>query len=548
MRLALILITIAAPAAARTTALDPDSALHGYVLGRYAALDNQLEQAARYYDLARAQDPARAALTQRAFHLAMASGDKDRAFALSRQLSAAGAVDSDTSMVAMADAVLRRDWAGVDKARAGIASAGYAAVVGPIVNAWALFGRGKHAEALAKLDPALFSGFARSYIAEQRAHMLAADGQWVAAATAYADLGGAAGAGVSFLRLGEADALAQSGNRQAALARLAGDDPGMVAARNRLMAGKRIGALAPDPRRGIGWMSARLATDLSRDQPVPLALLFARVATFLAPDMPATWVVCGDVLARNGLRTAALVSYAEIAPGDPLAGLAKVRRAESLESLGRGADAGALLLAAANARGADVGDWTRLGDWHRRADRYTAAIAAYARAIALAGNDAPWALYFLRGSSAERAGDWSAAQNDLREALKRSPDEPVVLNYLGYSMLDRGKGSEEAVEMIAKAAKLRPGDGGIIDSLGWSQYHTGRYTDAVTTLEQAVALEPTDPTVADHLGDAYWRASRRIEARFRWRAAIDLDPDAKLKSVLQAKLDYGLDAALAMVK
>jgi Flp pilus assembly protein TadD len=121
-----------------------------------------------------------------------------------------------------------------------------------------------------------------------------------------------------------------------------------------------------------------------------------------------------------------------------------------------------------------------------------------------------------------------------------------VLNYLGYSLLDRGEALVEAARLVERAAKLRPGDGGIIDSLGWSQYRQGRFAEAVETLEKAAMLEPGDPTVADHLGDAYWQVGRRIDARFRWRAALDLDPDAKQKKSMTAKLDYGLDAATAM--
>jgi tetratricopeptide (TPR) repeat protein len=327
---------------------------------------------------------------------------------------------------------------------------------------------------------------------------------------------------------------------------LTGNEPTVAAARARLEAGKRIGALAPDPRRGIAWMMSRLAADLSRDKPVPLALLFARTGTFMAPDIAATWLIAGDVLARSGQNESALIAYAAIPANDPLAGPAADRRASVLETLGRNADAGALLQAAVAAPDASADDWTRLGDWHRRADRFDAAIDAYSRAIATAGPDAGWGLYFLRGSMNERAAHWPAAQADLREALKRSPDEPIVLNYLGYSMLDRGENQAEAVALVERAAKLRPGDGGVIDSLGWAEYRQGRYADAVTTLEKAIALEPNDPTVAEHLGDAYWQVGRRIEARFRWQQAIDLDPTAAQKKALIAKLDYGLDAALAM--
>ena len=547
MRFLILLLVAATPATARTSFSTGESALHGYVLGRYAQADDALERASHYFNAARSQDGQQVELTRRTFEIAVAAGERQLAFDTARALAAAGQQDSDIALMRLTDAVLKKDWPAADAQRAGIATAGYAVVVGPIVEAWMLYARGKTSAALARLDPADFTGFARSYIAEQRAHMLAAAGRYAEAATAYADLRSGTGGGISFLRQGEADARAESGDRAGAMALLTGDDPTLAVARARLAAGKRIGALAPDPRRGIGWMASRLATDLSRDKPVPLALLFARMGTFLAPDVAATWLICGDVLARGGRNTTALLAYDAVPADDALAGAAAPRRAEVLAALGRESDAGALLTAATKALGATADDWTRLGDWHRRGERFAAAIAAYGTAISVAGQGAAgWNLFFLRGSMNERAGNWPAAQADLREALYRSPDEPAVLNYLGYSMLDRGGNLAEATGLIERAAKLRPGDGGIIDSLGWSHFRQGRFVEAVAALEQAAVLEPTDPTVIDHLGDAYWQVGRRIDARFRWRAAIDLDPSPAQRKTLDAKLKYGLDAALVM--
>ncbi len=550
MRHALVFLALlaASPAMARPTAVAA-SPLHGYVLGRYAAADDDLARAARYFDAARAGDPSEVRLARRAFDLALAAGDKPRAMALANTLSGTEQSDSTVALVRLTDAILRRDWAAVDKGRGGLADAGFASVVAPIVEAWSLFGRGRTDDALAKLDPAAFTGFARSYVAEQRAHMLTATGRYADAALAYRDLLAGTGGGINFLRVGQADALAMAGDRVAAAKVLDNGnvDGPVIDARKRLAAGKRIGALAPDPRRAIGWLAARLASDLARDKPVALALVFARVGTFLAPDVAATWLICGDVLARTGQEQAAYDAYGRVAADDALAQSAAARRAEVLETLGRGDDAGALLRAAAAAPGARADDWVRLGDWHRRAERHADAASAYTRAIALASpEENVWTLYFLRGGARERGGDWTGGEADLREALKRAPDEPAVLNYLGYSLLDRNERLDEASVLIDRAAKLRPGDGGIIDSLGWSQFRQGRFDDAVATLERAVALEPTDPAVGEHLGDAYWRTGRRIEARFRWREARDTGANDKQKAQLNAKLDFGLDAALAM--
>ncbi len=544
-----LLMLSATSAGARTTIVMPSSPLHNYVLGRYATTDDELARAAKYFDAARAADPGQPLLARRTFDLALAAGDKSRAIALANMLATTDQSDSTVALVRLTDAILRRDWKAADTARAGLADAGFAAVVGPIVDAWTMFGRGRTDDALAKLDPSAFTGFARSYVSEQRAHMLAAAGRWTDAADAYRLLLAGTGGGINFLRVGQADALAMAGNKDAAAKVLAaGNDDGPVkAARERLAAGKRIGALAPDPRRGIGWLAARLASDLAREKPVALALVFARVGTFLAPDVAATWLICGDVLARSGQGEPALDAYAQVAAEDPLAASVRARRAEMLESVGRRDDAGTLLKAVAAGRDAKAEDWTRVGDWYRRGDRFTDAADAYGRALALLPpDDNGWTLYFLRGSVRERGGDWVNGEGDLREALKRSPDEPVVLNYLGYSLLDRGQRLDEASGLIERAAKLRPGDGGIIDSLGWSYFRQGRFPEAVEALERAAAIESTDPTVGEHLGDAYWRVGRRIEARFRWRAALDLDPSVQQRAVLLSKLDVGLDAALAM--
>ncbi len=545
--LSCLVLVLAVPASASVALPEPATPRHGYVLGRHAAASDELGLAARLFDDARQRDPAVPELRRRALDLAVAAGDWPRATDLARQLDAAAGGTSETALVRLGDALTRRDWAGAEALLPRLKDAGYAVVVVPIVEGWTRYARGDVAGGLARLDSAAFSGFARSYVAEQRAHMLAAAGRWREAAALYAELRVGTAAGINFLRQGEADALAQAGDRDAALRLVVSGDPTLAPARARLLAGKRIGALAPDPRSGIGWMAARLAADLSRERPGPLALLFARLSSLLAPEQPASWLITGDVLARSGQRDAALAAYARIPAGDALADAAAARRAEVLIAAGREVEAGRLLALATTGDGVPAEAWTRLGDWHRRADRFADAATAYGTAINRSGGVAPWSLLFLRGSMRERAGDWARAEADLRAALALAPQEPIVLNYLGYSLLDRGDRLDEAGALIERAAALRPDDGGIIDSLGWSLYRRGRFVEAVARLEKAAVLEPDDATIFGHLGDAYWRVGRRIEARFRWRAALDLDPSPAERTALSAKLDYGFDAAPAMM-
>ena len=550
MKFALIALLLATSAANAALPRVGSSAERDYILGRYAFSDDKLGDAARYFDAARRSNPADPTLGRRAFELAVAAGDEKLAVQLANQLTAAGQGEPTTALVRIAAALEKRDWKAVDAARPGLADAGYAQVVGPIVEAWTLFGRDNVDAGLARLDPTRATGFTRSYFAEQRAHMLAAAGRFAEAATAYRDLRGGSGPGINFLRIGEADALQQGGDAKAAAVVLdaVADDPIAAAARARLSAGKRIGALTRDPRSAVGWACARLATDLARDKPVPLALIFARVATFLSPDNSATWLVAGDVLARSQRIDGALTAYSQIPAGDPLFEPARARRAQLLAGSGRDEAALALLNAEASGKDADAASFTRLGDFFRRSEQPAKAAEAYSRAIALAPGGKPsWSDYFLRGSSYEQAGNWAAAEPDLRKALALAPEEPAVLNYLGYALLDRGETLDLAQTMIQKAAKLQPDDGAITDSLGWALFRRGKFAEAVPVLERAVAAQPGDSMINEHLGDAYWRAGRKIEARFRWRAALDLDPADKNKAALAAKLDYGLDVGPGLV-
>ncbi|WP_017668493.1 tetratricopeptide repeat protein [Sandarakinorhabdus sp. AAP62] len=545
------LLALSAPAhAAKPAALASDSALHAYVIGRYAELDRQVGLAARLMEEARAADPTAGNVKRRSWELALANGDQARAFQLARSLAASGAADPDVTITRIAEAVIRKDWALAASLRQKLGGQGWPIVAGPVIDAWAAQARGDAGAALNLLDPQRHQGFLRGYIAEQRAHLLASLGRWDEAATAYRQARSGGGPALLFLRQGQADALLMAGKREEALAVLFPADKPTAVARERLQAGKRLGPLAAEPRQALAWMSARLAVDLARERSEPMALMFARLASFMAPEMPISWLTLGDMLGRANQPQPALAALDKVPAGLGLEEAVRARRAEVLEGAGQAAAAGQLLQRAADAPGASSDDWAGLAGWHQRGGRFAQAATAYGTALDRFGKAmgaSAWNLHYLRGMMRDRAGDWPGAQADFRAALALFPDEPGVLNYLGYGLLERGGAPAEARAMIEKAAQLRPGDGGIIDSLGWVQLQTGETEKAVITLERAVSLEPQDPTIIGHLGDALWQQGRRIEARFRWREALALDAPAEDKRKLQARLDYGLEAAPAML-
>ena len=155
-----------------------------------------------------------------------------------------------------------------------------------------------------------------------------------------------------------------------------------------------------------------------------------------------------------------------------------------------------------------------------------------------------WFLYYARGITLEREGKWDAAEADFRFALKLSPDQPLVLNYLGYGMVEKNINLEEAQQMIETAVAKQPNDGYITDSLGWVLYRVGKFAEAVSPLEKAIELMPVDPIINDHLGDAYWMVGRKLEAAFQWRRALSFEPEEADAARIRLKLEIGLDAVM----
>ena len=189
-----------------------------------------------------------------------------------------------------------------------------------------------------------------------------------------------------------------------------------------------------------------------------------------------------------------------------------------------------------------IGAEVQLGDLLRNKKRFAEAVAAYDEAIHRAeGAHLPerWSLFYDRGVALERAGQWPRAEADLLHALELKAEQPLVLNYLGYSWVDRGENLDRGLKMIEKAVELRPEDGYIVDSLGWARYRLGDYAAAVEQLEKATELVPEDPTINDHLGDAYWQTGRLVEARYQWRRALQFGPQDDEIKPIQAKLDGG---------
>jgi len=285
-----------------------------------------------------------------------------------------------------------------------------------------------------------------------------------------------------------------------------------------------------------------IATTLSQQNARETALIFARLGLHLRPNFPAMQILLGNILQMDNQLLSANAIYNAIDRDSPYSWPARLLAAENLDDLDRTRQSIDTLNALANEEPDRADSLAILGDTLRSRRRFSEAVVAYDRAFQRIGTPKRhhWSLLYARGIALERSKKWDRAEADFIKALELKPDQPLVLNYLGYSWVDQRKNLDQAKEMIRRAVDLRPSDGYIIDSLGWAHFQLGEFAASVKEMERAVELTPEDPVLNDHLGDAYWRVGRITEARFQWQRALTLNPDDELRIQVEAKTVNGL--------
>ncbi len=307
---------------------------------------------------------------------------------------------------------------------------------------------------------------------------------------------------------------------------------------------QRPGAFAANVQGGAAELFHSIGVALAREGTGDIAAVFLQLGMYLDPSADVIDLVYAQMLDAAGQHELANVIYDNLPANSPLKPMAVVRVAENLDALGDPDEALRRLgnIVATNPN--DLEALSVLGDMQRSAKQYAEAADTYTKALAVSGGESPadWRFYYVRGISYERAKEWPNAEADFKKALSLNPNQPQVLNYLGYSWVDQGTNLLPALEMIQRAVAAAPNDGYIIDSLGWAYYRLGRFDEAVKQLELAVQLRSTDPEINDHLGDAYWRAGRKLEARFQWNIASSVDKEGAVKERVAIKLRDGLDA------
>ncbi|MBT0959479.1 tetratricopeptide repeat protein [Alphaproteobacteria bacterium KMM 3653] len=548
-KLALVLslgVCAALPAAAQERGLSGS-----YLAARHASNYSDYSTAAEYYTRALARDPSNASLLENAMLAYMGLGQISSAVPMARKLAGDGAESQIAQMVLMADALSKEDYQTV------IDSLSEGDKVGPLVDglvkAWSELALGDMDSAIASFDETTTSTGLKPLGLYHKALAYASVGNYEAADAIFS--GAAEGPLRLTLRgvLAHAQILSQLGRGPDAIELInstfgPSQEPTAMALLARLEAGETLPfTLVRNGKDGTAEVFYSVARALNGEASDNYTLLYSRVAEHLRPETHTDAILLsGNLLETMERYDLATQTYARVERDDPSYPTAELGRAESLRAQGK-FEASIEVLEQLTETHSDLSIvFVTLGDTLRREERYAEATAAYDRGVALFDEDRAnqWVVYFARGITHEREDQWPQAEADFRKALELRPDQPRVLNYLGYSFIDKNENLDEAMDMIERAVAARPDDGFIVDSLGWGLFRLGRYEEAVAPMEKASALMAVDAVVNDHLGDVYWAVGRHLEAQFQWRRALSFDPDEKDAERIRRKLEIGLDAVL----
>lgn len=536
--------------AANLSPLLPAGVAGPYLAARQASQNADYAAAARFYGEALSHDPGNADLMRATVASDVALGDFAKALPVAKALAKADTQSQIAMLLVLAGKLKAGDYAAaLSQIQAG---EGAGPLVDGLATAWAQVGEGKMSDALASFDKLAKTSGLKAFALYHKALAMASVGDYEGAEKILSGQGGTA---LNLTRRGlvaEAEILSQLDRDKDAL-KLLNDklgsqtDPGLEPLRQRLKDGQVVPFdSVRNAQDGLSEVFLSVAAALKGEAADGYTLLYSRLAEFLRPDNGDAILVSAELLDSEKQYALAVAAYDKLprTSTDYFAG--QVGRAQALYSGGQVDAAIGAMKQLVAAHPDQVEAQIALGDLLRRQSRYAEAIPAYDAAIKLIKTPqmADWAVYYMRGICHERLGDWAKAEPDFREALKLKPNQPEVLNYLGYGMVERGEKLDEALNMIQRAVAARPNDGFIVDSLAWAYFRLGEYQKALPIAERASQLQPVDAVVTDHLGDVYWAVGRKMEARFQWRRALSFNPDPKDAERIKRKIDLGLDAVL----
>jgi tetratricopeptide (TPR) repeat protein len=519
-----------------------------YLAARHASVERDATSAAEFYLSALRTDPKNSELLDRAFISSVADGNIDEAVKLADRILA---VDKSNRVAHLVLGVRDLKLKKYNSAQTHINQS----VRGPItdlvatlLSGWAAYGAGDTRQAVSSIDKLAGPEWYPLFKDLHSAMILELAGKEKDAGVR---LERAYKLDDSMLRVADEYARWLSRNKDEASATAIYDNfdkkiprhPLVLDALRQTKAGKKLPPLVDSPQTGAAEALYGIGASLTRRGGEDLALVYLQLALYLAPNQPLALLSLADLYESVKKPEMAIKVYERVPASSPLKRNAQIQMAVDLDAANRSDEAIKTLKSVISDDPKDLEALMALGNVERGKKKFEDCSDTYSKAIdALEDpNDkGNTVYYYYRGICEERSHQWPKAEADMKKALELQPDQPHVLNYLGYSWIDQGVNLDEAMKMIKRAVDQRPDDGYIVDSLGWAYYRIGNYDEAVKNLERAVDLKPEDPTINDHLGDAYWRVGRKLEAKFQWAHARDLKPEPEDLPKIEAKIQNGL--------
>lgn len=518
-----------------------------YLAARHAGQQRDAAAAAAYYRAALNRDPKNGELLDRVFLSLLVGGDIDEAVKYAERVVQADKNDRVARLVLGVRALKQKQYSAARRDVTQSIRGPITDLTATLLSAWSMYGANDTKGAVAAIDKltgpewyAIFKELHAGMIYDLAGNKKEAGKRFEHAYKLDS----------SALRVVEAYGSWASRNqsRKEALAIFEAFDkvlprhPLMIEAMDKLKAGGKLPPLVSNAPAGAGEALYGLGASLGRRGGEDLGLVYLQLSLYLAPGHPLALLSLADLYESLKKPALAIKVYERVPANSPLHRNAAIQMAANLDALERADEAQKHLDALIEQHPDDLEAIMALGNILRGHKKFAECADAYSKAIATIAHPqkANWMVFYFRGICYERSKQWPKAEADLKKALDLFPEQPHVLNYLGYSWIDQGAKLDEGMAMIERAVQQRPDDGYIVDSLGWAYFRIGNYEEATKQLERAIELKPEDPTINDHLGDAYWRVGRLLEAKFQWAHARDLKPDPEELPKIEEKLKSGL--------
>jgi tetratricopeptide (TPR) repeat protein len=536
---------------------DIDSFAGAFLAARTAETDRDYSNAVKFYKKALEFTPNELELQQRLMIALIMNGDFDEGVDLAKILENDPAVERVTSVALGFRAIRDGDYSEALDHFKYQGPNDLDRLMNQLLIAWSKVGEGEGKEALTLVEelkgPSWYNIFRNYNLGVMAAVVGDTDTARKALTETVTDRNGGATAPDTFARavIALAALEAQAGNKQKALDALAAGDELITnfapfkALRAEIEAGRQPKPVVANAAQGAAGVLFSIGGALNREGAEDTVMLYLQLSHALDKDAADTLILLGGIAENAKQPEKAIAFYSQVPETSPMRRISELQLGLTLAETGKVKEAREHLLALIASDPKDIRSYLAYGSVLSEAKDYAAMAENYDRAVEIIGPNPArnhWSVFFQRGIAYERLKKWEKAEPNFHKALELNPDQPQVLNYLGYSWVDMNRNLQEGLEMIKKAVELRPDDGYIVDSLGWAYYRLGRFEEAVVELERAVELRAGDATINDHLGDAYWRVGRKLEAKYQWKRALASEPEDVEVPKIQAKIDKGLPA------